>query len=124
MSQPTTAVSLRINEEDLELLDAFVGTKGTRNRSDVVRLAIQAFLHNRPLLAEMETIQIPLGRADQAHLGMLYELQGTTPEIAAQEGLKLYIKQSTELLQTQQSTLQSLVDSARESTMRRSEYQE
>ena len=41
MSQPTSAVSLRITEEDLALLDAQVGLKGSRNRSDVVRMAIQ-----------------------------------------------------------------------------------
>ncbi|MGB2373525.1 MAG: ribbon-helix-helix protein, CopG family, partial [Poseidonia sp.] len=41
MSQPTSAVSLRITEEDLALLDARVGMDGARNRSDVVRLAIQ-----------------------------------------------------------------------------------
>ena len=44
MTQPTSAVSLRITEEDLALLDARIGMDGARNRSDVVRLAIQEFL--------------------------------------------------------------------------------
>ena len=59
MSQPTSAVSLRITEEDLALLDARVGMDGARNRSDVVRLAIQEFLHNQPLLTGMKSIRIP-----------------------------------------------------------------
>ena len=57
MTQPTSAVSLRITEEDLALLDARIGMDGARNRSDVVRLAIQEFLHNQPLLADMKTIE-------------------------------------------------------------------
>ena len=39
MTQPTSAVSLRITEEDLARLDARIGMDGARNRSDVVRLA-------------------------------------------------------------------------------------
>ena len=62
MSQPTSAVSLRITEEDLALLDAQVGLKGSRNRSDVVRMAIQEYLHNRPkLLQDMEIRANPDG---------------------------------------------------------------
>ena len=71
MTQPTSAVSLRITEEDLALLDARIGMDGARNRSDVVRLAIQEFLHNQPLLADMKSIRIPLGRADKQRLGQL-----------------------------------------------------
>ena len=69
MTQPTSAVSLRITEEDLALLDARVGMDGARNRSDVVRLAIQEFLHNQPLLADMKSIRIPLGRSTPTPLG-------------------------------------------------------
>jgi Arc/MetJ-type ribon-helix-helix transcriptional regulator len=124
MTQPTTALSLRITDEDLALLDARVGMDGARNRSDVVRLAIQEFLHNQPLLADMKTIQIPLGRHDQAQLGKLYELQGVTPELAAQEGLKLYIERATAKLQPVAETLDSALEASRAETMRRSEYQQ
>jgi Arc/MetJ-type ribon-helix-helix transcriptional regulator len=124
MTQPTTAVSLRITEEDLALLDARVGFDGARNRSDVVRLAIQEFLHNQPLLADMKSIRIPLGRHDQLQLGKLYELQGTTPEVAAQEGLKLYIKKATAELQVVSDTLDSVLEASRAETIRRSEYQQ
>jgi len=44
MGAPSTHISLRINEEDLMLLDAKIGQLGARNRSDVVRLAIQEYL--------------------------------------------------------------------------------
>ena len=124
MTQPTTAVSLRITEEDLALLDARVGMDGARNRSDVVRLAIQEFLHNQPLLVDMKSIRIPLGRNDQLQLGKLYELQGTTPEIAAQEGLKLYIKKATAELQAVNDTLDLALEASRAETIRRSEYQQ
>ncbi len=106
MTQPTSAVSLRITEEDLALLDARIGMDGARNRSDVVRLAIQEFLHNQPLLANMKSIRIPLGRADQQRLGQLYELGGITPEHAAQEGLKLYIKRAVAEMQPIDTTLE------------------
>ncbi|MEC7988722.1 MAG: ribbon-helix-helix domain-containing protein [Candidatus Thermoplasmatota archaeon] len=124
MSQPTSAVSLRITEEDLALLDARVGMDGARNRSDVVRLAIQEFLHNQPLLTGMKSIRIPLGRADQHRLAQLYELGGVTPEQAAQEGLKLYIRRAVAEQQPLDDTLDLVVEASRTKTTRRSEYQE
>ena len=124
MSQPTSAVSLRITEEDLALLDARVGMDGARNRSDVVRLAIQEFLHNQPLLTGMRSIRIPLGRADQRRLAHLYELNGVSPEQAAQEGLSLYIRRAVAEIDPIDSTLEEAVEASRASTIRRSEYQE
>ena len=124
MSQPTSAVSLRITEEDLALLDARVGMDGARNRSDVVRLAIQEFLHNQPLLTGMKSIRIPLGRADQHRLAQLYELGGVTPNKAAQEGLKLYIRRAVAEQQPLDDTLDLVVEASRTKTTRRSEYQE
>ena len=94
MVAPSSHISLRINEEDLMLLDAKIGQFGARNRSDVVRLAIHEYLRGQPRLPEMETIKIPLGRRDKVHLEMLYEMEGTSKEQAALEGLKLYISQS------------------------------
>ncbi len=124
MTQPTSAVSLRITEEDLALLDARVGLDGARNRSDVVRLAIQEFLHNQPKLTGMKSIRIPLGRYDQAQLAKLYELQGITPETAAQEGLTLYIERATAKMQAVASTLDSVVEASRAETLPHSEYQQ
>ena len=123
MTQPTSAVSLRITEEDLALLDARVGIDGARNRSDVVRLAIQEFLHNQPLLQDMKSVRIPIGRRDQDQLAKLYELQGTTPELAAQEGLKLYIEREIDKI-VNGNKLDDALEAFRASTIRRSEYQE
>lgn len=124
MSQPTTAVSLRISDDDLALLDDRVGTSGTRNRSDVVRLAIQEFLHNQPKLNDMLSVRIPLGRHDQLQLGKLYELKGVTPEQALQEGLSLYIKKIMSDLQETNNAFEAALAQARAETVRRSEYQE
>ena len=124
MTQPTSAVSLRITDEDLALLDARVGLDGARNRSDVVRLAIQEFLHNQPKLTGMKSIRIPLGRFDQAQLAKLYELQGITPEIAAQEGLTLFIERATAKMQAVASTLDSVVEASSAETLPHSEYQQ
>jgi hypothetical protein len=72
----------------------------------------------------MKSVRIPLGRNDQLQLGKLYELQGTTPEIAAQEGLKLYMRKAAAELEAVSSTFDSALEASREGTIRRSEYQE
>jgi len=121
MSQPTNLVSLRISEEDILLLDQRVGMDGARNRSDVIRLAIQQFLNGQPALPDMDSVRIPLGRSDKQRLGQLYELQGVTPEQAAQEGIKLYIDRAIEHEQ-KTNILEAALDRARASTMKREEY--
>ena len=123
MSQPTTAVALRISDEDLALLDLRVGTAGTRNRSDVVRMAIQEFLHNQPQIQDMQSVRIPVGRHDLSQLAKLYELRGVTLEQAAQEGLSLYIQKVTNEILASNNALDAVLDQAREETIRRSEYQ-
>ena len=60
MTAPSTLISLRITEEDLQLLDSRIGTDGARSRSDVVRLAIQEFLSGQPLLPEMDSVILQL----------------------------------------------------------------
>ena len=123
MGAPSTHISLRINEEDLMLLDSKIGQLGARNRSDVVRLAIQEYLRGQPRLPDMDTIKIPLGRRDKVNLEMLYELEGTSKEQAALEGLKLYIKQSaTRADETKQ--LEKALEESRALTIKSKEYQE
>ena len=94
MATPSNLVSLRITEDEIALLDARVGLDGARNRSDVIRAAIQQYLKGQPMLTGMDSVRIPIGHGDKMLLGQLYELQGTTPEAAAQEGLSLYIEQA------------------------------
>jgi hypothetical protein len=124
MANPSNLVSLRITEEEIALLEARVGVDGARNRSDVIRMAIQHFLKGQPLLTGMDSIRIPLGYGDKMLLGQLYELQGTTPEAAAQEGLSLYIEQAIKARSELTQQLDELVAEARNSTIRREEYHE
>lgn len=124
MANPSNLISLRITEEEIALLEARVGIDGARNRSDVIRMAIQQFLKGQPLLTGMDSIRIPLGYGDKMLLGQLYELQGTTPEAAAQEGLSLYIEQAIKARSELTQQLDELVAEARNSTIRREEYHE
>ena len=124
MANPSNLVSLRITEEEIALLEARIGIDGARNRSDVIRMAIQQFLKGQPLLTGMDSIRIPLGYGDKMLLGQLYELQGTTPEAAAQEGLSLYIEQAIKARSELTQQLDELVAEARNSTIRREEYHE
>ena len=124
MTAPSTLISLRITEEDLQLLDSRIGTDGARSRSDVVRLSIQEFLSGQPLLPEMDSVRIPLVRRDKISLGHLYELQGTTTQEAAQQGLKLFISQALEKELAETKQLEDAVAKARASTIKREEYQQ
>ena len=123
MVTPSSHISLRINEEDLMLLDAKIGQYGARNRSDVVRLAIQEYLRGQPRLPDMDIIKIPLGRSDKVKLEMLYELEGTSREQAALEGLKLYINQSVSRAD-EIVKLEKALEESRALTLRSKEYQE
>ncbi len=123
MGAPSQHISLRINEEDLMLIDAKIGQLGARNRSDVVRLAIQDYLRGQPKLPDMDTIKIALGRRDKMHLEMLYELEGTSKEQAALEGLKLYIKESVARAE-ETLLLEKALEESRALTLKSKEYQE
>ena len=124
MANPSNLVSLRITEEEIALLEARVGIDGARTRSDVIRMAIQQFLKGQPLLPGMDSIRIPLGYGYKMLLGQLYELQGTTPEAAAQEGLSLYIEQAIKARSEMTQQLDELLAEAKSSTTRREEYHE
>ena len=124
MSKPSNLVSLRITEDDLNELEARVGLDGARNRSDVIRLAIQQFLQGQPHLPEMDTVRITIGRANKMHLGQLYELQGISPETACQEGLKLYIANAIKQQAELNEKFESALEVSRPATIRREEYHE
>ena len=74
MVQPTVLVSFRISSDDAQLLDLSIGEKGFRNRSDVIRKAVEDYLHGQPQVQGMDSIRIPLGVGDKKLLGLLYEL--------------------------------------------------
>lgn len=124
MTTPSTLVSLRITDEEIALLDARVGLDGARNRSDVIRAAIRLFLDGQPLLPDMDTIKIPVGRSMKSRLGDLYELQGISPEQAASQGLQDYVRR---LIQEEAALNEILADGLEESrskTVRRKEFTE
>ncbi|MDA0715881.1 MAG: ribbon-helix-helix domain-containing protein [Candidatus Poseidoniales archaeon] len=124
MVQPTVLVSFRLSEEDAQLLDMKIGQDGARNRSDVIRTAVEEFLHGQPEVQGMDSIRIPLGIGDKKLLAELYQLRGITREHAAQQGLKTFIDQELAAYKQASDLLQSYLDDAKASTERRSEYQE
>ena len=58
----SSLVSLRITDEELALLDARIGIEGARNRSDVIRMAIRDYLHEQPLLQDLDQVKVTIGR--------------------------------------------------------------
>ena len=88
MPAPSSLVSLRITDEEMALLDSRVGIDGSRNRSDVIRAAIRSFLEDQPLLPDMDTVTIPIGKSMKSRLGDLYEMHGISPEQAASQGMQ------------------------------------
>jgi metal-responsive CopG/Arc/MetJ family transcriptional regulator len=124
MTSPSTLVSLRITDEEMSLLDSRVGLDGARNRSDVIRAAIRLFLEGQPLLPDMGTITIPVGRSMKSRLGDLYELQGISPEQAASQGLQDYVRRLIQEESTMNDILAEGLVEARSKTERRKEFTE
>jgi len=124
MARPSTLVSLRITDEEMSLLDARVGLDGARNRSDVIRAAIRLFLEGQPLLPDMGTITIPVGRSMKSMLGDLYELQGISPDQAASQGLQDYVRRLIQEEATMNEILAEGLVEARSKTVGRKEFTE
>ena len=124
MSNPSTLTSIRLDADTMQGLDMLVGDAGLNTRSDVIRLAIQQFLQGQPLLPEMDTVRITIGRANKMHLGQLYELQGISPETACQEGLKLYIANAIKQQAELNEKFESALGVSRAVTIRSEEYHE
>ena len=124
MTSPSTLVSLRITDEEMSLLDARVGLDGARNRSDVIRAAIRLFLEGQPLLPDMGTITIPVGRSMKSRLGDLYELQGISPEQATSQGLQDYVRRLIQEEATMNDILAEGLVEARSKTVGRKEFTE
>ena len=98
--------SLRVPEDILAQLDQRVGFDGMRNRSDVIRAAIDHYLAATPTNADVRTIKLEIGTEARYQLAMLYELQGISAPEAARLGLDLYIRQTL----TAQDTLTALLE--------------
>ena len=124
MNTPSTLVSLRITDEEVALLDSRVGLDGARNRSDVIRAAIRSFLEDQPLLPDMDTITIPVGRSMKARLGDLYELHGISQQQAASQGLQDYVRNIIKEEAQLNDILAEGVETARSKTVGRKEFTE
>jgi|TARA_A200000159_G_scaffold9829_1_gene8431 metal-responsive CopG/Arc/MetJ family transcriptional regulator len=124
MNTPSTLVSLRITDEEVALLDSRVGLDGARNRSDVIRAAIRSFLEDQPLLPDMDTITIPVGRSMKARLGDLYELHGISQQQAASQGLQDYVRNIIKEENQLNNILAEELETARSKTVGRKEFTE
>ena len=124
MSTPNTLISLRITDEEVALLDARIGLDGARNRSDVIRAAIRSFLEDQPLLPDMETITIPVGRSMKSILGDLYELHGISHQQAASQGLQDYVRKIIHEEAQLNDILAEGLEVARSKTVGRKEFTE
>ncbi len=124
MTTHSTLVSLRITDEEMSLLDDRVGLDGARNRSDVIRAAIRLFLDGQPLLPDMDTITIPVGRSMKSRLGDLYEMQGVSPEQAASQGLQDYVRRLIKEEAELNDTLAEGLLGSRSKTVGRKEFTE
>ena len=124
MNTPSTLVSLRITDEEGALLDSRIGLDGARNRSDVIRAAIRSFLEDQPLLPDMDTITIPVGRSMKARLGDLYELHGISQQQAASQGLQDYVRNIIKEENQLNNILAEELETARSKTVGRKEFTE
>ena len=124
MSTPNTLISLRITDEEVALLDARIGLDGARNRSDVIRAAIRSFLEDQPLLPDMDTITIPVGRSMKSILGDLYELHGISHQQAASQGLQDYVRKIIQEEAQLNEILAEGLEVARSKTVGRKEFTE
>tara|TARA_B100000214_G_C23611656_1_gene465373 strand:+ start:197 stop:568 length:372 start_codon:yes stop_codon:yes gene_type:complete len=108
--------SLRIPEEHLALLDQRVGFDGFRNRSDVIRAAVQFFLDSTPSNAHVRTVKFDIGTETRFQLEQLYELRGISHSEAARQGLELYLRQTLADAETLTMLLEARVAEMRERT--------
>ncbi len=88
--------SLRIPEDHLMLLDQRVGFDGMRNRSDVIRSAIQYYLESTPTNADVQTIKFEIGRVTLEQLELIYRLHGDSASVVAKKALDEYITKVSE----------------------------
>ena len=107
--------SLRIPEEHLMLLDQRIGFDGFRNRSDVIRAAVQFFLDATPSNAHVRTVKFDIGTETRYQLEQLYELRHF-PFRSGPTGLELYLRQTLADTETLTTLLEARVAEMRERT--------
>jgi len=124
MNAPSTAISMRITDDELALLDSRIGLDGARSRSDVIRTAIREFLTDQPLLADMDQVKVTIGRRMKLWLGQLYETQGITAQNAAQQGLQNHVRALIEEEDVLSRAIEASVDDARQKTIHDADFKQ
>ena len=124
MSAPSSLVSLRITDEELALLDARIGIEGARNRSDVIRMAIRDYLHEQPLLQDLDQVKVTIVRKMKLWLAQLYETRGITAQIAAQQGLQSFVREMIEEDIRLSEALAKSIDDSRNQTMANKDFKQ
>ena len=124
MNAPSTAISMRITDDELALLDSRIGLDGARSRSDVIRTAIREFLTDQPLLADMDQVKVTIGRRMKLWLGQLYETQGITAQNAAQQGLQNPVRALIEEEDVLSRAIEASVDDARQKTIHDADFKQ
>ncbi|MFL2982559.1 MAG: hypothetical protein ACJZ4V_06535, partial [Candidatus Poseidoniaceae archaeon] len=89
-----------------------------------IRAAIRSFLEDQPLLPDMDTITIPVGRSMKARLGDLYELHGISQQQAASQGLQDYVRNIIKEENQLNNILAEELETARSKTVGRKEFTE
>ena len=107
--------SIRIPEDHLMHLDQRVGFDGMRNRSDVIRAAIQYYLDSTPSNADVQTIKFEIGRVTLEQLELIYRLHGDDASVVAKKALDEYIKKISEPDQITKA-LRERLETARDNT--------
>ena len=90
----------------------------------MLRHALQTFLQQQPKLIGLGSVTIPLGRTVQRDLANLYELDGTSPEQAALEGLQLLIESRLDRMERRSDRFDQQLADARTATTPRKEFAE
>ncbi len=124
MNAPSTAISMRITDEEVALLDSRIGLDGARSRSDVIRAAIREYLTDQPLLADMDQVKVTIGRRMKLWLGQLYETQGITAQNAAQQGLQNHVRALIEEEDVLSQAMAASVNDARQKTIRDADFKQ
>ncbi len=124
MNAPSTAISMRITDEEVALLDSRIGLDGARSRSDVIRAAIREYLTDQPLLADMDQVKVTIGRRMKLWLGQLYETQGITAQNAAQQGLQNHVRALIEEEDVLSQAMSANVNDARQKTIRDADFKQ
>tara|TARA_B100001245_G_scaffold204967_1_gene166318 strand:+ start:387 stop:758 length:372 start_codon:yes stop_codon:yes gene_type:complete len=108
--------SLRVPEDNLMLLDQRVGFDGMRNRSDVIRAAIQHYLDSTPDNADITTIKIDIGTETRHRLEIIRRLHGDSPALVAKKALDAYMLQMAAMPDLITEALQERLETSRDNT--------